>query len=399
MHQADVTIIGGGVVGLASAYFLTSQTPALKVVVLEKEDSVAQHQTGHNSGVLHSGIYYKPGSLKAENCREGKRAMQEFCEREDIAFDLCGKVIVAVDKSQMAALDRIYERGQANGVECEKIDAARLNELEPHVAGVSGIHVPGAGIVDYAQVCRRLAEIIKQRGGELVTGARVTEIRHTSGRVVVHSPAYEVETRLAINCAGLHCDRVTRLAGEKPAAQIVPFRGEYYDLKPEAHHLCRTLIYPVPDPKFPFLGVHFTRMIHGGVECGPNAVLAFAREGYRMRDVNLKDLFESLTYSGFLRMALKHWRMGAGEMWRSVSKAAFVRALQKLVPEIRAEHLTAAPAGVRAQAVTPQGAMVDDFLIQPAGRVINVGNAPSPAATASLNIGRLIGEQALKALD
>ncbi len=398
MQQADVTVIGGGIVGLASAYFLSSQTPALKIVVLEKEDEVAQHQTGHNSGVLHSGIYYKPGSLKAENCRAGKLAMQQFCEREGIAFDLCSKVIVAVNETQLPALQRIYDRGQANQVQCEMIDADRLKELEPHVAGIKAIHVPPAGIVDYSQVCRRLAEIIKERDGEVVTGAKVTEIRHTDDRVVVRSSKREVESRLAINCAGLHCDRVTKLSGEKPAAKIVPFRGEYFDLKPEAHHLCRNLIYPVPDPKFPFLGVHFTRMIHGGVECGPNAVLAFAREGYGKLDINVGDLFESLTYPGFLRMAWKHWRMGAGEMWRSASKAAFVKALQKLVPEIRAEHLSAAPAGVRAQAVTREGALVDDFLIQPAGRVINVGNAPSPAATASLNIGRLIGEQALEVL-
>ncbi|QDT46730.1 L-2-hydroxyglutarate oxidase LhgO [Symmachiella dynata] len=393
MQQTDVVIIGGGIVGLATAYRLGEQFPDLKITVLEKEPAVAEHQTGHNSGVLHTGIYYKPGSLKATNCRAGKLAMQSFCEIQGIDYDICGKVIVALDESELAALQRIYERGQANGVNCEIIGRERLHELEPHAAGVQAIHVPEAGIVNYRQVCRRLAESIVERGGCVQTDARVTAITPGDQRVVVASTAGEWESQYLVNCAGLQCDRVAKLGGQKPSAQIVPFRGEYYELKPEAHHLCKTLIYPVPDPSFPFLGVHFTRMIEGGVECGPNAVLAFAREGYRKTNVNPYDLLESLTYPGFVKLALKYWRVGAGEMWRSCSKAAFVKALQRLVPDIRSEHLVTAPAGVRAQAVSRDGSMVDDFLIDETERVINIGNAPSPAATASLNIGAVITEK------
>jgi L-2-hydroxyglutarate oxidase len=390
MKQTDVAIIGGGIVGLATAYQLTRQFPGKQAVVLEKEAELAQHQTGHNSGVLHSGIYYKPGSLKAINCREGKKAMEAFCAAEGIAHEICGKVIVAVDETDLPALERIYERGQANGVACTIIDRERLAELEPHAAGIRALHVPEAGIVNYRQVCRTMAERIRERDGEIVTAARVTALERRDGEVIVTSTAGEVAARQVVNCAGLHCDRVTALSGQKPGAKIIPFRGEYYKLKPSAFGLCRNLIYPVPDPSFPFLGVHFTRMIDGTVECGPNAVLAFAREGYRKTDVNLADLAESLTYPGFLRLAAKFWKTGLGEMWRSASKAAFVRALQRLVPAIRAEDLEPAPAGVRAQAVAPDGSMVDDFLIQEAERVIHVNNAPSPAATASLNIGKLI---------
>jgi L-2-hydroxyglutarate oxidase len=393
MKQADVAIIGGGIVGLATAYQLSEQFPDRRAVVLEKEAELAGHQTGHNSGVLHSGIYYKPGSLKAINCREGKRAMEAFCAAEGIAYEICGKVIVAVDETDLPALERIYERGQANGVSCAIIDRARLAEIEPHAAGIRAIHVPEAGIVNYRQVCGRLAERIRGRGGEILTGARVTALRRRDGGVVVTTTAGDVEARQVVNCAGLHCDRVTALSGQDPAAKIIPFRGEYYALKPSAYRLCRNLIYPVPDPSFPFLGVHFTRMIDGSVECGPNAVLALAREGYRKTDVNLADLAESLTYPGFLKLAARYWKTGLGEMWRSASKAAFVRALQRLVPEIRAEDLEPAPAGVRAQAVARDGSMVDDFLIQETERVINVNNAPSPAATASLNIGKLIVER------
>ena len=293
----------------------------------------------------------------------------------------------------MPALQRIYERGQANGVRCEIIDAARLHELEPHCAGIRAIHVPEAGIADYKLVCRRLAELVRDAGGSILTNARLTNLWRRDGRVVLDTTAGEVQTRYVVNCAGLHSDRIAKLTGQKLDAKIVPFRGEYFDLKPEARHLCRNLIYPVPDPSFPFLGVHFTRSIHGGVECGPNAVLAFAREGYRKTNVNLGDLLESLTYPGFLRLAARHWRTGLGEMWRSFSKAAFVRALQKLIPEIHSEHLVTAPAGVRAQALSPDGTLVDDFRILESDRIVNVCNAPSPAATASLNIGRLIVEK------
>ncbi|HVU89752.1 MAG TPA: L-2-hydroxyglutarate oxidase [Pirellulales bacterium] len=390
MQKFDVAIIGAGIVGLATGYQLSRRYPSLRVLILEKEADLGQHQTGHNSGVLHSGIYYKPGSLKATNCRAGKAAMETFCRDEGIPFDICGKVIVAVAEEELPALERIYERGQANGVQVEMIDKARLAELEPHAAGVRAIHVPEAGIVDYPMVCVRLAEHVRRGGGQIVTGARVTGMRVATDEVQVETTAGAYPARYVVNCAGLQCDRVTTMSGQKPAAKIVPFRGEYFELRPEAQHLCRNLIYPTPDPAFPFLGVHFTRMIHGGVECGPNAVLAFAREGYRKTDINLADLVDSLTYPGFLRLAAKYWRTGMGEMWRSISKRAFVKALQRLVPEIREEHLVAAPAGVRAQALLRDGSMVDDFLIQDGPRVVNVQNAPSPAATASLNVGSLI---------
>lgn len=389
-NQTDVAIIGGGIVGLATAYRLQERYPNVTVTILEKEGSLAFHQTGRNSGVLHSGIYYRPGSLRATNCREGKKAMIEFCEREGVAYDICGKVIVAVDESELTNLQSIFERGQANGVQCEIIGAERLHELEPHSAGIKAIHVPEAGIVDYPAVCEKLAARIREKGGTIQLNARVTGMKRSNGRMVVQNTAEDVEARCVITCAGLHCDRVAKLSGQKPSAKVVPFRGEYYELNPDMQHLCRNLIYPVPDPKFPFLGVHFTRLIHGGVECGPNAVLAFAREGYTKLDINLVDLFESLTYPGFIRMAAKHWKTGCGEMWRSFSKAAFVRALQRLMPDIRSEHLHPAPAGVRAQALGRDGKLVDDFVIEENDLVVSVLNAPSPAATAALNVGRLV---------
>jgi L-2-hydroxyglutarate oxidase LhgO len=390
MLRADVAIIGGGIVGVATAWQLTCRFPGKRVVILEKEDHLAAHQTGHNSGVLHSGIYYRPGSLRAQNCRTGKLAMQQFCQEQGIPFNLCGKVIVAVDDSEFPRLQKIFERGRANGVACEMIDRARLCEIEPHTAGLQAIHVPEAGIIDFARVCRRLAELVLAAGGNILLSAEVTRVRQQTDKVIVESRAGEVEASYLVTCAGLHADRVTRMTGQTPEALIVPFRGEFFKLRPEAEYLCRGLIYPVPDPRFPFLGVHFTRLIEGGVECGPNAVLAFAREGYTRATLNPYDLAESLTYSGFVRMALKYWRTGLGEMWRSVSKSAFVTALQRLVPGIRGEHLDPAPSGVRAQALGRNGDIIDDFVIQASERVVNVGNAPSPAATAALNIGNLI---------
>jgi L-2-hydroxyglutarate oxidase len=399
LTATDVAVVGGGIVGLATAYQLTRTRPGTRVVVLEKEPEVGRHQTGHNSGVLHSGIYYKPGSLKATNCRRGKKLMEEFCASEEIPFDICGKVIVAIDEGDLPSLERIHERGQANGVACEVIGKERLTELEPHVAGIKAIHVPEAGIVDYKEVCRRLAQRIEEAGGRVLTDARVVKIERSKDRAVLTTAnGEEVEAQQIVNCAGLQCDRVTAMGGVKPDAQIVPFRGEYFELKPEAEHLCKNLIYPVPDPAFPFLGVHFTRMIHGGIECGPNAVLAFGREAYRKTDFNAKDFLETIRYRGFRKLARKYWRTGLGEMWRSASKGAFVKALSRLVPEIRAEHLVPAPAGIRAQAVEPDGGMVDDFLIQEADHVINVNNAPSPAATASLNIGQTIVDRLLPRL-
>jgi L-2-hydroxyglutarate oxidase len=396
MQQAAVAIIGGGIIGLATAYRLTQQEPERRIVVLEKENELAHHQTGHNSGVLHSGIYYKPGSLKAINCREGKKAMEAFCAAEGIDYDICGKVIVATNEAELSALERIFERGQANGVQCAMIDKEHLAELEPAAAGIKAIHVPEAGIVNYKQVCQRLAARIEEQGGQIITNARVNAIHERSGEIVLDTQAGEWGVQYMVNCAGLHSDRVTAMSGHTPDVKIVPFRGEYFELKPQAEHLCRNLIYPVPDPSFPFLGVHFTRMIEGGVECGPNAVLAFAREGYLKSDLNVKDLMETLTYPGFIRLAAKYWRTGFGEMWRSVNKAAFVRALQHLVPAIRAEDLVTAPAGIRAQAIAPDGGMVDDFMIQESDRMVNVCNAPSPGATASLNIGRLIVDKLSK---
>jgi L-2-hydroxyglutarate oxidase len=389
----DLVIAGGGIVGLATAYRFLERFPDRTVIVLEKEAAVAEHQTGRNSGVLHSGIYYKPGSLKARNCRAGRMAMQEFCQRHGVPFDVCGKVVVAVDESELGALERIAKRAAANGVGCEMIGPERLAEIEPHAAGIRALHVPETGIVDYRRVSEAMAEWIVERGAEIRFSARVQGVRSSEREVVVESSGGEVIAGMLANCSGLYSDRLTLLGGVKPRAKVVPFRGEYYELKPEARHLCRHLIYPTPDPKFPFLGVHFTRMIRGGVECGPNAVLAFAREGYRMRDINVRDLFESLTYIGFLRMAARHWRTGMGEMWRSLSKRAFVAALSRLLPEIQSEHLVRAPAGVRAQALSTDGTLVDDFLIQDHRRIVNVLNAPSPAATASLNVGRLVVER------
>jgi (S)-2-hydroxyglutarate dehydrogenase len=393
MLSTDVMIVGGGIVGLATAYHLTRDFPGRSVTIVEKESQLAQHQTGHNSGVLHSGIYYNPGSLRAINCRAGKVVMEQFCAAENIPYEICGKVIVAVSESELPALARIYERGQANGVKCEMIDRRRLHELEPHAAGIQAIHVPEAGIVDFPAVCQRLAQRIREAGGSIVCEARVKRIQQNHDAIVVETLAGEFEAKYLVTCAGLQSDRVARLSGQQIDSKIVPFRGEYFELKPEAQHLCRNLIYPVPDPNFPFLGVHFTRLIHGGIECGPNAVLAFAREGYRKIDFSLSDTIDTLTFPGFLRLARKYWRTGLGEMWRSISKRAFVRALQRLAPEIREEDLVPAGSGVRAQAVARDGTMVDDFLFFENERVINVCNAPSPAATASLNIGRLIVEK------
>ena len=395
----DLLIAGGGIVGLATAYRFLKRFPGKSLTLVEKEAELAEHQTGRNSGVLHSGIYYRPGSLKATNCREGKQAMEAFCQQEEIAYDLCGKIIVAVDAEEIPRLEKILERGKANGVQCEMISAGRLHELEPHAAGVQAIHVPETGIVDYTQVCRRLAERVRESGGKVITEARVTAIQQHDRQIVVETTAGEFAGKTLVNCTGLHSDRLARLGGATPSVKIIPFRGEYFELAPAARHLVNNLIYPVPDPSFPFLGVHFTRMIHGGVECGPNAVLAGAREGYSKTDINFRDLSESLTYPGFIKLAAKYWRVGAGEMWRSWSKQAFVRALSRLVPEIEAAHLTAAPAGIRAQAIGRDGSMIDDFLIEEQKHIINVLNAPSPAATASLNIGALVVDRLAQRFD
>lgn len=395
MPQFDVVIIGGGIVGLATAWQLTRQRPNWRIAVLEKESALAFHQTGRNSGVLHSGIYYRPGSLRARNCREGKLQLEQFCDEHNVAWRRTGKVIVATREDQLSQLQNIFHRGQQNGVQCEIIDRNRLREIEPHCAGIQAIHVPEAGIVDYPAVCRKLGELLQSAGAEVRLTTRLEKMEQRTDLVRLETSTGFLEAARVVNCAGLHSDRVARLSGQKMKERIVPFRGEYFELTPDAEHLCQTLIYPVPNPRFPFLGVHFTRMVNGGVECGPNAVLALAREGYNWRTINLRDVFESLTYPGFLRLAAQNWKAGLGEIWRSLFKAAFVRALQQLVPEICSEHLHAAPAGVRAQALGLNGKLLDDFVIERHGRVINVCNAPSPAATAALNIGRHIAELTL----
>ena len=393
-NKNDLIIIGAGVVGLATAYNFLLQYPDKRVMVLEKEAEVAAHQTGRNSGVLHTGIYYRPGSHRAKMCAVGKARLEAFCERESIPYDRCGKVIVALNEEELPALQRIYERGQANGVRCTMIGRERLNEIEPHTAGIKAIHVPEAGIVNYAQVCRRLAELIKEMGGQVLLKTPVREITENSSEVVVLSTLGGFSAKQVVSCAGLYSDRVAGMVNRaRDDLKIVPFRGEYYELKPEVHHLCNGLIYPVPDTRFPFLGVHFTRMINGSVECGPNAVLAFAREGYRWTNINPRDLIESLGYVGFRKLAFKYWRTGLGEMWRSLSKPAFVKALQRLVPAIEPGHLIWTPAGVRAQAVLDDGTLLDDFAFSESSRTFHVLNAASPAATSCLEVGRYIVAQ------
>jgi L-2-hydroxyglutarate oxidase len=393
MSRFDVAVIGGGIVGLATAWQLHLRKPGLKIVIIEKEAELAFHQTGRNSGVLHSGIYYRPGSLRASNCRTGKLALEQFCEQYGVAWKRTGKVIVATREDEFSQLEMILDRGRQNGVQCEMIGPDRLRELEPHCAGLKAIHVPEAGIVDYPGVCQKLGELLQAAGHVIRLNCRVLQIHQKTDCVQLLCSDETVEASQVINCGGLHSDRLARLSGQSLRERIVPFRGEYYELKPEVHHFCRTLIYPVPDPRFPFLGVHFTRMIHGGVECGPNAVFALAREGYTWLTINPRDLWESVTYPGFLRLISRNWRIGIAEIRRSLFKAAFVKSLQRLIPEIRPEHLTSCPAGVRAQALGLDGKLLDDFLIQRHDRVINVCNAPSPAATACLNIGRMIAEQ------
>lgn len=390
MRAYDVLIVGGGIVGLATACVLSGRFPGKRVAIVEKEAGLARHQTGHNSGVLHSGIYYRPGSMKAATCLAGREAMIAFCEREGVTYRVCGKVIVGVDEADQNRLEALYRQGIQNRVPCQLLSSAEFRELEPHAAGVSAILVHDTGIVDFRQVCARLAERVQESGHEIITRMKVEQLIEQQDKVVIRTNVEDFEARIVVNCAGLFSDRVAAFSGSKPTAKIVPFRGEYYMLKPEAKHLCRNLIYPMPDPQFPFLGVHFTRTIDDIVECGPNAVLAFAREGYRKTDLNAYDLAETITYPGFLRLARRHFRMGLGEMWRSWNKAAFVRALQRLIPEISAEHLETAPAGVRAQAITPDGKLLDDFALAETRRVVHVVNAPSPAATASLSIGKRI---------
>ena len=387
----DIAIIGGGIVGLSVAMQTSQQRPGLRIVILEKESSVAQHQTGHNSGVIHSGIYYKPGSLKARLCVSGAREMVEFCQLHGIAHEVCGKVIVAINAEEADRLDGLRQRAEANGLAgVEVLEPEALREIEPHVAGVRALKVPSTGITDYGQVARKYAELAVANGAELKTGAAVTGFHNSDAAIAIGTKKGDFSARYVINCAGLYSDQIARLAGHDPGIMIVPFRGEYYDLIPQRSGLVRNLIYPVPDPRFPFLGVHFTRRISGTVDAGPNAVLALRREGYRRGDFHPAEALATLTYRGFLALARRQWRYGLSEYRRSLLKGAFVRSLQQLVPELRAEDLVPGGAGVRAQALAPDGNLVDDFHFVPRERFLHVLNVPSPAATASLPIGREI---------
>ena len=391
----NVVIVGGGVVGLGVALEITRRFPHLRLLLLEKEDRVARHQSGHNSGVIHSGVYYKPGSMKARLCVSGAAAMVEFCREHRIPHEVCGKVIVATHADELPRLEELRRRGEANGLTgLRMISDDELREIEPHATGLRALVVPSTGITDYAKVCEKYAELISERGGDILMSAAVTGIRRRPNEIVVETPRGAFSTSSLINCAGLFSDRIARMAGDKPEVVIVPFRGEYYDLVPERASLVRALIYPVPDPRFPFLGVHFTRRISGRVDAGPNAVLALAREGYRHIDINVRDLASSLTFPGFWRMARQHWRNGLDEWHRSLSKAAFVHALQRLLPEVRENDLVPGGSGVRAQALKPDGALVDDFQFVPSGKILHVLNVPSPAATASLMIGKAIVDTA-----
>ena len=395
----DIAVIGGGIIGLSTAMALTSDQ-SLSLVVLEAEKELASHQTGNNSGVIHSGLYYKPGSLKARYCVEGQKAMYRFCQEHGIAHEQCGKVVVATSEREVPSLDTLEERGRANGLpNVKRLGPEEIREYEPHVTGIAGLFVPDTGILDYKQVSETCAGLVEQAGGAIQKSSRVTGIEQRRDEIILKTGQGEVHVRYLVNCGGLQSDRIARMCGLNPGLKIVPFRGEYYQLAPERHSLVRNLIYPVPDPAFPFLGAHFTRMIHGGIEAGPNAVPAFKRSGYTRTSFSLPDAWETLTYGGFLKLAARYWRVGAGEYYRSFSRRAFVTALQKLIPELGHDDVYPAGAGVRAQALAPNGTLIDDFHIVEAERMVHVLNAPSPAATASLIIGRYIADVARRDFD
>jgi len=393
----DVIVIGGGIVGLATAYKLLEQKPGLKLRILEKEKSIGLHQSGHNSGVIHSGIYYKPGSMKAKNCRRGVRELLLFCDKFNVQYDLCGKVIVAVNSEEVNRLDALYKRGLENGIsDVRIIDSQELKDLEPHATGIKAIHVPSMGIINYTSVVEELAKQIIKRGGKIKTKATVKGFVRKASECIVNTQTCDYTTGLVINCSGLYSDKIAQLAGENSSISIIPFRGEYYVLKPESRHLVNSLIYPVPDPRFPFLGVHFTRKIDGSIEAGPNAVLATAREGYRRRDFSFQETWELLTNPGFWKIGRNYWKTGMGEYTRSLFKPLFVKALQHLVPAIQGSDLVPGGSGVRAQAMDKTGKLLDDFCIVQSERFIHVLNAPSPAATASFAIGSIIAAQAFQ---
>ena len=396
----DIIVIGGGIVGLATALKTVEKKPGTKLLLIEKEAELSSHQTGNNSGVIHSGIYYKPGSLKAINCRKGYKQLIDFCDREDIEYELCGKVIVATNESQLNALENLFERGNQNGLKgIRRISKEELHEIEPHVNGIKGIKVPETGIIDFKEVSLKYGMKIREQGGEIKAGEKVLKIIPNGRTVSVVTTKGSYESKLLVNCAGLYSDKVAKMTGQKINVKIIPFRGEYYKIKKEKQFLVKHLIYPVPDPAFPFLGVHFTRMIKGGIEAGPNAVLAFAREGYKKLHINLPELSETLFWPGFQKVASKYWKTGFGEMYRSFSKSAFTKALQQLIPEIQKEDLETGGAGIRAQACERDGGLSDDFLIYENDIAINVCNAPSPAATSSLSIGDTVSDLVIKRID
>ena len=395
-ERFDVAIVGGGIVGLATARAIMRTRPDAKVILFEKEPAVATHQTGRNSGVIHAGVYYKPGSEKARLCGEGRRSMVEFCEENGVAYEICGKLVVATDQAELPRLHDLAERCKANNVPVELVGASRIRELEPHAAGIEALHVKVTGIADYAGVCNVLVKQLAADGVEVRFNTKVTAMVERSDHLLLEAGDKNFRVERVVNCAGLHSDRVARALssdGSMNDVQIIPFRGEYFELAADRTHLVKNLIYPVPDPQFPFLGVHLTRGINGRIHAGPNAVLGLAREGYSWRNVNPADIAEYLKFPGFRKLASKHWRYGASEMYRSLNHKVFAKALQRLVPEVREEDLEPAPAGVRAQAVMADGSLADDFLFRQKGRVLNVLNAPSPAATASLQIGAAIADR------
>ncbi len=399
-RESDLLIIGAGIVGLATALEVTRRFPQMRILIVDKEDRVAVHQTGHNSGVIHSGLYYKTGSLKARNCVAGAASMKRFCREHDIVFEECGKLVLATTPEQVLRLEDLHRRGTANGVPgLRMLQHEQFREIEPHCAGICALQVPSTGIVDYTAVAQKYAELIQQAGGELVLGAKVVALREDGGTNIVESPAGTFRARYVINCAGLYSDTIMRMAGVQTNLEIIPFRGEYYEVRPERRNLVKALIYPVPDPRFPFLGVHFTRRVNGSVEAGPNALLAFRREGYTGAPPDAREAMETLSFSGFWKMARKYWRMGLAEQYRSWVKSAFVKALQKMVPELQESDLAQGGSGVRAQAVDANGNLVDDFHFVNSANMIHVCNVPSPAATASLEIGKEIVEMMAQRFD
>lgn len=397
----DVIVVGAGIVGLATALKIKEKSPELKVAVIDKESEVAKHQTGNNSGVIHSGLYYKPGSLKATNCIKGYNMLLEFCDKEGVPYDLCGKIVVATDKSELERMDTLYKRGIANGLDkIKKITKDQIKQYEPYCEGIAGIYVPYTGIIDYKQVAEKYAEVFTERyEGDLFLGEAVTDVRMGSVAVEVDTARRELRSRMVVNCAGLYSDKIAQFVNKDLDIKIIPFRGEYFELSSKKEYLVKNLIYPVPDPAFPFLGVHFTRMMKGGIEAGPNAVLAYQREGYTKRDFKLNEFVESVTWKGFRKVASKYWTTGVGEFYRSYSKKAFTKALQRLLPDLQEGDLKPGGAGVRAQACDKNGGLLDDFAIVDNNRMINVLNAPSPAATSSLAIGDTISDMALKKME